>query len=1564
MSLRSLITNRASDNLDELKKNLNPLHYGGYVNRNIVAPAAQIQSNIQTRVPAWIRGDIDLLDEVDKLSNEIGHMRDTPIIAPKNKVAATILGTLPATSWATNLSPKQAANLSLYPVRTGAMAAEGGKSMVQGSTQIGAGLYGAGKSLTGKQTEAERKQALRDLGEGVLKTGTGGLQIAGSAFRMTPFGATTSIAENIIFETAKNIKEGKPATKYDFRGVAKDYFLSDALGIKETHPYASVALDVITNLLMGKVEDRIVDIGKLADAGKLAEAFDYAKTADNASAFRTKFKDYINETLNYMKANPELGAANFGAKVGGEDIIAQNKNFKSKIKPQDLKVKQSGKTWYHGTGEKQMSSINVKDTTEQIKASPELGGIRPKEYITKAGKNIPESKQMEVLSRMGAGKNEFEDILKAQEIKANKADSDLLSKAKKYKSADEFVKSMSTLNKEAPIIKDIRGYKISDLSDRIPPTNNDGTITLYHATTKDGADSILKSGFKGSRAEEGNVFFTTDQRGGQFIGADKNTIIETKIRPEKLLQDISDTNRHNIVFSAKDTDIIGVPTKIVENPKPTTIESQLTDIWNQANKAGGGVKIPEDLGTQKVGKTQYKQKPQQEIVSTKSLEFPYKDIIPLSQEPQMQYKDTTQSYEDIIAQNKKMIGSTIEKPTKSVKETFDTLYTQWVDRYEPITRASKVAKTELKAKGAQLRPEYDPEYLVRRLTGAGGIADARYQNELKPIIDTIDDLKIDKSDMDLYLANKRIAGFEAANRKVYGADTAKAKQIVNAIETKYGADIQDIANRLYEYQDKGFQEMVDAGFISPVTAKVIRGQNPDYAPLQRVMDEVDDYLGLPTRKTMQGTQPISKLKGSTRQIESPLENIIANTFKQRAAIEKNRVARSIVDLQKVAPQLGFSKTAKAGDDTITVWNNGKKEFWKVGEEIAETAKGLNEENVNTILKIFRAPASLLRQGATGRNPEFMVPNFIRDQFDAAVASKYGYIPFIDYLSGLKSMLTKDDIYRKWENSGAKIDLGEMSGRKSIQESFNSKTAKKNLFSWVTKGLDVMGELSEQPTRVGLFKKAYKKTGNEMLAMMESRDATVDFARMGSKMKVANSIIPFLNVQVQGFDKLIRAVKDHPAKVAFLGTVYGALPALATTIYNIINHPEEYSEIQQYEKDSNFVIVTGRNEDGTVNYITIPKGNIIPVIANPVENFLLYFAGTSPLEFKEFATQFITSTLPVIGEGTSLSEVALKTVGGNLPQLVKPITENLVNKSFYRYDPKKEEAREIVPFYLKDKEPYKQTYKFTPKMYQTIGAIFNVSPLKVKNLMEGYLAGYAKIPAQIIEMAYKAGNKEEISPNEKTILRRFFKQTYPTSAKASTVSERTTPFLQRITGKVSASEEARMELDEARDEARYSGKPVATKDSIVYPYNDTTRVVKRIITPPELTSNNELNKKIVSDYKSDLTDYGNYIMYLYKNKLISEEKAGAELEKVELYKDIISGTTKSGKKAKKVDLAAISQKILKPVKVEVNTPKLNTFDILSGYSKIKAPTIEVPNLEVGVPKFDLPELTLPNFRKEL
>ena len=880
----------------------------------------------------------------------------------------------------------------------------------------------------------------------------------------------------------------------------------------------------------------------------------------------------------------------------------------------------------------------------------------------------------------------------------------------------------------------------------------------------------------------------------------------------------------------------------------------------------------------------------------------------LSQTPQktnIGIKQSGQALEDIIAQGRKQIGGKIDEPKVSFKQSMDNLYTQWVDRFNPIVQASQKAKGTLKLKGATLRPEYDPEYLVRRLTGAGGIADNQFKTQIEPIIKQVEDAGIPKLDLDTYLANKRMAGFGKVNRDIYGADPVKAGQIVNALETKY-PNIGQFADQLYNYQNKGFQEMVDAGFISPENAKIIQGQNPDYAPLKRVMDEVSDYLGLPTRKTMQGSQPITKIKGSTRQIESPLESIIGNTFSQRAAIEKNRVAKAIVGLQEIAGDMGFTKVLKSDADTITVWNNGQKEYWNVGRDIADVAKGVNEEQMNLVLKVLQAPAALLRQGATGRNPEFMIPNIVRDQLDAGITSKYGYIPFVDYVSGLKSMIANDDIYQKWANSGAKIDLGEMSGKKSINAYFDTATKKKGLFSFLGGALDTMGKYSEVPTRVGLFKKAYKKTGNDLISALESRDATVDFARMGSKMKVANSIIPFLNVGVQGFDKLIRSVKNNPAKVLFNATLYGTAPAIATTVYNLANHPKEYAEIPQYEKDSNFVLVKGRNQNGTVDYLTFPKGNVLPTITNPVQSFIDYLYGNNQQSFKEMALQTISSTLPVIGDGQSFNEIALKTVGSNIPQLFKPAAENILNKSFYKYDPKKEQTKDIVPFYLQDEPAYKQTYKFTPQMYQKIGALINASPLKVQNIMEGYLAGYSKIPAQIIETATKASKGEEISPNEKTILRRFIKQTYPTSGTKKVETKPAVPsVMERLGMAPKAAEVPESLITYTKDGKDYE---VDLNKSFEYPTMDTSTA---------------LGKEAISRYKSEISSQVNKIYDAYKDGKITEQEASDYINQLSIQYDKTK-KPKAAKKPKKITLKVSSYKAPKITIKKRSSAKLPTI----------------------------------------
>src|SRR5690606_33239737 len=102
---------------------------------------------------------------------------------------------------------------------------------------------------------------------------------------------------------------------------------------------------------------------------------------------------------------------------------------------------------------------------------------------------------------------------------------------------------------------------------------------------------------------------------------------------------------------------------------------------------------------------------------------------------------------DIIAEAKQEIGRLEDnREKKGIRQTADELYTQWVDRYHPVNKLASQAEKANK----NLRPELNPQYTIRRFLGMGGIAEQRFENVLKPILKEMDDLKIDKTDMDVY----------------------------------------------------------------------------------------------------------------------------------------------------------------------------------------------------------------------------------------------------------------------------------------------------------------------------------------------------------------------------------------------------------------------------------------------------------------------------------------------------------------------------------------------------------------------------------------------------------------------------------------------------------------------------------------------------------------------------------------------------------------------------------------------------------------------------------------------
>jgi len=740
----------------------------------------------------------------------------------------------------------------------------------------------------------------------------------------------------------------------------------------------------------------------------------------------------------------------------------------------------------------------------------------------------------------------------------------------------------------------------------------------------------------------------------------------------------------------------------------------------------------------------------------------------------------TKAFENIMAPARKQIG-TQAPPQKSVKQTLSRFYTDWVNKFQPIESVAEKIEAE---KGVKILPKFSPKYTIKQLLGSGGTAGLRHKQKLQPILDEVDKMGISVEDFDVFLKAKRDIGFQEVGRVIKGSDPIKAQEIVDVVGGKYGVEqLEATAQKFYQYQDEGLRALQKAGFIDQKGYNAIKAGNKNYVPFERIMDQVDDYLGMPTSKAQQAGQPIKKIKGSERQIISPTESIIANTYKIESAVAKNRVASSLVNLRNIAPEYAdlFKKVktkmapvAKVGDETvfrpaigrlknseIMVWENGKRVVYEVGDEIGKSVKGLNEESMGTLTKILSVPARLLRQGATGRNIDFMIPNVFKDQFDAAVSSKYGYKPFFDYFRGLGHLLNykktgSDKLVEQYLKSGGSIFFENMSGRKAIREQIAEATTKpgliKKIGKWAVSGIEAIGEISETPTRLGLFKRGIEKTSNPLLAAYESREGTLDFARMGAKMKTANAIIPFLNVGVQGFDKLVRNIKARPGKMAVNMAIYGGLPATMTAIYNNLFHPKELSAIPDWEKETNFIMITGTDKEGKPKYLKIPKGNIIPYIANPAENFIAWAAGNDPQSFTEMALSLFSEAMPVLKGGATLKEIASRTAGGLLPQAVKPPIEELANYSFFK-------GKEIVPQYLGTKPPKLQAFEYTPETYKKIGEITDLSPLRVKNFLEGYLAGYIKVPANIIEVVNDLSEGRKPDVNQIPILRRFIGQSY-------------------------------------------------------------------------------------------------------------------------------------------------------------------------------------------------------------
>lgn len=551
-----------------------------------------------------------------------------------------------------------------------------------------------------------------------------------------------------------------------------------------------------------------------------------------------------------------------------------------------------------------------------------------------------------------------------------------------------------------------------------------------------------------------------------------------------------------------------------------------------------------------------------------------------------------------------------------------------------------------------------------------------------------------------------IARRQAEIQKIYhGYKGPMSPDDAQAIISRAPQALNDAAKKIYTYNDNILRILKENGMIKPEVYDNLTKKYQNYVPMAR---DFADESGLEKGFGMGGQgfgnvraalKSISE-KGSTRQVVSPLESTVKNTYAMLNLVERNRVGQTFIKMAdgdrvgKLVEEV--TGTANTKDSTFSVWQNGEKKLYQTEPEIYRAIMSVNKDTANIITKLLSPPAQLLRAGAT-LMPDFAIKNIVRDSFGAAVFSRYGFRPIVDHAAGIFHMVKQDELFHEYKASGALMSTMVGLDRDYIQGSLKGLYKKDAAYYWnhynpvqVMRGFS---EMLETATRLGEYSRAVSKGVSVEDAALSARDISLDFSQHGVYGKTANKVIAFFNAGVQEPVRIIQAFKENPVGTTAKVAMYITLPSVALWA---MNHDQQwYKELPAYQKNLFWCFKAG----DTVYRIPKPFGLGVLFGSMP-ERMLDYMETRRPQEMKEWASSAAGAFLPNF-----------------MPTAVGPIIEWATNYSFFQ-------GRSIVP-QKEQKLPDEMQYGTnTSELAKEIGSIFGVSPRKIDNTISGYGAGMA------------------------------------------------------------------------------------------------------------------------------------------------------------------------------------------------------------------------------------------------
>ena len=802
--------------------------------------------------------------------------------------------------------------------------------------------------------------------------------------------------------------------------------------------------------------------------------------------------------------------------------------------------------------------------------------------------------------------------------------------------------------------------------------------------------------------------------------------------------------------------------------------------------------------------------PQETKVSPQQKEAPKQDIqVPQKSEkggivaPVRSEKPLQKAYTPKEQKAIQGIADNFKEPITRTQKRLDTLRKIKDDVVEFIQNKETRVLKLVEQKGVKITDSSDP-YLkatlypgkVDTLIKTGHAEGQAIVNEAKTLATS---LKKDLADVrkevnEFLIARHAPERNLALEDKAAGMSTAEATAKLEAIKNSpQGAEIAKIADKVQDLNNKVLDILRDGGVISDELYTTLRTKYTNHVPLNRIFEETDDFAG-----ALSGTgfnvraTGIKKAVGSQREVSDILGNVLHNYEQAVLRSEKNIVDNATLAFVRanesslfevIKPKMiGTDFAGKPLMETTTdpsilqMFENGKKIWIKINDpKLAIALQGVGKEKLGTILNAVGSFTRLYAGLATRFNPEFALPNKIRDLQETMVylASRSevgGKGAFETVTKDPQSMKDVVDFLRGKDTPGAKLyaEMRSMGGTtggfglstkakvemdiKTMEALANSKTRKvvKNLVEYV----DNWNTIFEDSTRLSVYKQALEQGLSKERAAFLAKEASINFNRMGKGGPVVNALYMFSNASIQGSAKVIRAMKN-PKVAATVVTVVGVAVASANE-WNDQADPEWRDKVPKWDRLNGLPFVIP-STDGTFRYVTIPVSwGIKPIKVSA--DFAYDMMSGIDYSAKEVAGTLMTTVLESYNPigGTDMTSALAPTIL-DVPFDIsrnKSWTGNMIKPDFDKNAP------EDIKYFesLKKTSTGRTAISLTEMLQQN--AEIAISPADMKYAFDSYIGGAGRSITKTGNVLGGLVTGKPIPADEYPFISRFYRESQP------------------------------------------------------------------------------------------------------------------------------------------------------------------------------------------------------------